>query len=155
MITVKTYATSEISDNLLQFAVISAKFEGKWVFCRHKKRSTWEIPGGHRETGEDITDSARRELYEETGAKVFDLTQICVYSASDGNGIGYGMLYLADIKEFDPLPEEFEIGEISFFDDCPDNLTYPEIQGFIHKFISDWAADREEQCHKKSFSEVV
>ena len=27
---------------------------GKWVFCRHKERNTWEIPGGHREMGEAI-----------------------------------------------------------------------------------------------------
>ena len=37
-------------DALLRFAVIIAKHNGKWVFCKHKKRSTLEIPGGHRES---------------------------------------------------------------------------------------------------------
>lgn len=145
MITVKTYAAEEISDYLLQFAVIAARVEGKWVFCRHKKRTTWEIPGGHREPGEDILACARRELYEETGAKTFALTQIGVYSASDGTGIGYGMLYYADITEFDPLPAEFEIGEISFFNDCPSELTYPEIQGFLHQYICSWLTEQTQQ----------
>ena len=36
-------------DALLKFAVIAARSEGKWVFCRHKERTTLEIPGGHRE----------------------------------------------------------------------------------------------------------
>ena len=40
---------------------------------RHKDRSTFEIPGGHIEDGEDYISCAKRELYEETGAKEFDL----------------------------------------------------------------------------------
>ena len=43
-----------INDNELKFAVISAFFKGKWIFVKHKQRNTWEIPGGHREMGEDI-----------------------------------------------------------------------------------------------------
>lgn len=29
----------------------------KWVFCKHKERETYEVPGGHRESGETITDT--------------------------------------------------------------------------------------------------
>ena len=58
-----------VDDSLLKFAVIVAKSNGKWVFCKHKERSnTYECPGGHREAGEAIDDTAKRELYEETGA---------------------------------------------------------------------------------------
>ena len=38
-----------INDELLKFAVIIAKHQDKWVFCKHKERDTYEIPGGHRE----------------------------------------------------------------------------------------------------------
>lgn len=48
-------------DELLRFAVIAAKYQGQWVLCRHKARSTWEFPGGHRETGETIEAAAVRE----------------------------------------------------------------------------------------------
>ena len=68
---VKFYDTVE--DKLLKFAVIVAKSNGKWVLCKHKERDTYECPGGHREAGENIDDTAKRELYEETGA--IDYTQ--------------------------------------------------------------------------------
>jgi 8-oxo-dGTP diphosphatase len=71
MINVSFYNENEIQDELLKFAVIAARYQEKWIFCRHKERVTWEIPGGHREVGEDILDTARRELYEETGAIYF------------------------------------------------------------------------------------
>ena len=70
-----------VSDELLKFAVIISKTNSKWVFCKHKERNTYEIPGGHREN-EDIIDTARRELYEETGALRFDLKPICIYSVT-------------------------------------------------------------------------
>ena len=38
-----------INDSMLKFAVIIARHNGKWVFCKHKERNTWEAPGGHRE----------------------------------------------------------------------------------------------------------
>lgn len=80
MTKVKFY--DSISDELLKFAVIISKTQGKWVFCKHKERDTYEVPGGHREENEDILDTARRELYEETGALKFDLKPICVYSVT-------------------------------------------------------------------------
>ena len=32
-----------IDDNLLKFAVIIAKTDNKWVFCKHKERDTFEF----------------------------------------------------------------------------------------------------------------
>ena len=37
------------ADELLIFAVVDSKSNGKWVFCKHKDRDTYEVPGGHRE----------------------------------------------------------------------------------------------------------
>lgn len=91
-----------VDDELLKFAVIIAKHDGKFVFCKHKERDTWEVPGGHREAGETINDTARRELQEETGAVDFELKPICVYSVirpENFNGAeSYGMLYYAQIQ---------------------------------------------------------
>ncbi|GLG04005.1 NUDIX domain-containing protein [Sellimonas catena] len=99
MVKVRFY--DEVEDSLLKFAVMIARHDGKWVFCKHRKRETYEVPGGHREPGEKIDETAGRELYEETGALDFDLDRVCVYSVTsvdeeekEGEET-YGMLYTA------------------------------------------------------------
>ena len=129
MTKVKFYDT--VADELLKFAVIISKSNGKWVFCKHKERNTFEVPGGHRETGEDILDTAKRELYEETGATEFDIKPICVYSVTADNNFNgeetFGMLYYAEISAFEKELHS-EIEKIIFSDELVDNWTYPEIQ---------------------------
>lgn len=116
-----------IDDHELKFAVISASYQGKWVFVRHKERKSWEIPGGHREQGEFIIETAKREIFEETGAKVVELIAICDYSMDASFIKKFGRLYFAKIKEIGQLPES-EIAEIKLFENLPTNLTYLEIQ---------------------------
>ena len=41
MIKVKFY--NNVEDRLLKFAVIVSKSQGKWVLCKHKKRSTCQL----------------------------------------------------------------------------------------------------------------
>lgn len=100
---------------MIRFAVIISKSNGKWVFCKHKERDTYEVPGGHREDGELICDTANRELKEETGAIEFLIKPICVYSVIGRNRVNdtgeetYGMLYFAEISKFeDELHSEME-----------------------------------------------
>lgn len=120
-------------DQLLKFAVIIARTDGKWVFCKHRERDTYEVPGGHRESGEDILTAAGRELREETGAVDFTITPICVYSVKGKTKINeniddetFGMLFIADIFSFEELHSEIE--SILITDHLVDNWTYPLIQ---------------------------
>ena len=77
MLKVKFY--DKVDDEKLKFAVILSKTQGKWVFCKHKERNTYEAPGGHKEKNENILETAKRELREETGAIEFDIKSVCVY----------------------------------------------------------------------------
>lgn len=131
MLEVKFY--DQVEDNILKFAVIISKTDGKWVFCKHKDRDTYEIPGGHREFGESIMETARRELMEETGATEFNIKPICVYSVKGKNRVNenaddksFGMLFIADIVSFEELHSEIE--EILITDIVVENWTYPLIQ---------------------------
>ena len=131
LVEVKFY--EDVDDSLLKFAVIIAKTNGKWVFCKHRDRDTYEVPGGHREDGEEILVTAKRELKEETGAVVFDIKPICVYSVKGKTRVNenlgdetFGMLYFADIVSFEALHSEIE--KILITDELVDNWTYPLIQ---------------------------
>lgn len=144
MTEVKFY--DSVDDKLLKFAVIVAKSYGKWVFCKHKERDTYELPGGHREAGEEISETAKRELYEETGAVVYDIEPICVYSVTaDYNFDGeetFGMLYFADIKEFESELHS-EIEKIFLMDNLADKWTYPEIQPHLVRMYNKWIKDKQ------------
>lgn len=126
MIQVTIYNYNAVEDECLKFAVIVAKTDGKWIFCKHKARDTYEIPGGHREAGEAIDETARRELYEETGATEFDLCPVCVYSICNDGEETYGMLYYADVKALEPELHS-EIEKILITEDLPKAWTYPDI----------------------------
>ena len=128
-----------IDDKLLTFAVIIAKTEGKWVFCKHRERDTYEVPGGRREQGETILETAKRELWEETGAVDYDIDPVCVYSVKgktrinkSDDDISYGMLYVADIFSFESELHS-EIEKIIITEELVDNWTYPLIQPLLIK----------------------
>lgn len=139
-ITVNFY--ERVADELLKFAVIITKADGKYVFAKHRERETLEIPGGHREEGENILEAAKRELYEETGATDFTIKPVCVYSVIapwNFNGQeSFGMLYYAEVREFEKELHS-EIEKIILLDKVPevgDTWTYPEIQPkLIEEFL--------------------
>ena len=123
-----------LKNNQLKYAIIAAKMGDKWVFVRHKDRTTWEIPGGHREKNEHIEQAAKRELIEETGAIDFTLKPICIYSVENEDGETFGALFFAEIFKLGELPD-FEIAEIRLSKNLPEELTYPTIQPILFQHV--------------------
>lgn len=129
MACVDFHSIESIADEHLQYAVVLAQEKGKWLICRHRDRTTWEIPDGHRAPCESIVETARRVLYEQTGATDADLTPIEVYSVTnDDGGPTYGMLFLALVHIKGELPPTGEMAEVRTTHLLPRELTYPDIQ---------------------------
>ena len=131
MVAIKFYEDDK--DIPFKYAVIVARANHQWVFCKHKQRTTYEIPGGHREPNEDILATAKRELFEETGATDYTIKPISAYSVTETDsekGIQpetFGMLFYAEITAFGELPN-FEMEKVMLFDELPSEWAYPLIQ---------------------------
>ncbi len=124
-------------DNKLKYAIIvSRTLSGKWIYVQHHLRDTWEMPAGHIELGEDPLDAAKRELFEETGALKYEMSEVSDYYTSSVNGKTYGRIYFAVVEELGDLPQS-EIARVAFFDVPPKDLTYPDLQFQFFEFVVD------------------
>lgn len=128
------YQPNEIPEDRLQIAVVAARWRDKWVFCRHRQRSTWEMPGGHKEPGETIEEAAGRELREETGAAAFTLTPVCACCDQEL----CGMLYYAEISRMERIPAGSEMAETACFAYLPKELTYPDLCQKWFAAVQNW-----------------
>ena len=124
-----------------KYVVIFSRYQGRLLLSRHKERKTWETQGGHIEPGESPMDAARRELWEESGAKSFTLEPICMYWAEDRvdgkpESGAWGAKFFADIAEMGDIPES-EMAETRLFDALPEDVTYPYITPHIFEKVRD------------------
>ncbi len=131
-----------VPDTKFTYSVIAARYDGKWIYVRHHRRTTWEIPGGHIESGESPDEAASRELMEETGALEFGINCVSAYSVLKDGTTGYGKLYLADVSRLGPVPDISEIAEVRLLDRLPDCLTHPDIQPHLYKKVLEYLDDK-------------
>ena len=128
MVTLKFHDAA--AESLPRIAIIIAKAGGKWILCKNRARGRYELPGGHRESGESILETAKRELREETGAVEFTIRPVCAYSVIAPEDFGgeetFGMLYYAEVTALDPTLHH-EIESILLADEPPQNWSYPLI----------------------------
>lgn len=121
MFEIKLFNLGTVNEKKFTRVVCVSKYKGKYVFCYNKKRQGWEIPGGHIEAGETWLEAAKREMYEETGATKIKVKPISIYKINT-----YGLLCYCEIIEMGNLPKDFEMEQVLFSDELPENLSYPD-----------------------------
>ena len=110
-------------DNIA-FVAIFTRYQGKWVYCWHKRRESYEHPAGHVEVNETPLEAARRELYEETGIRDCKIIPMWDYEYiwESGEGRNNGRIFFAEVNALGDLPES-EMDRIELFDTVPENYT--------------------------------
>lgn len=132
MTDVQFFDPGQIDDRRYHFVTAAVRYRDKWVFSRHKQRTTWDMPGGHREAGETVEAAMGREL----GALQANIQPVCAYVVNGEEKCG--MLFFANITQMGELPPEFEMAETILTDKLPENLTYPEILPALFTMIQGW-----------------
>jgi ADP-ribose pyrophosphatase YjhB (NUDIX family) len=83
-------------------AVVTVLFSaGQFVMVRHKDRG-WEFPGGRRQGNEACQETAAREIFEETGARIEEIQWVGHYVDSAGR---LTMIACAEVSSFETAPE--------------------------------------------------
>lgn len=85
--------------------VVFARSDGLFLLADIQGRG-WCIPGGHLISGEAREDAARRETWEETGARLGELSLLGHYVLAD-TATGSTQLapaFVADVTSIGPLP---------------------------------------------------
>ncbi len=130
----KTYSVGELKK--YKYVVVLSYYKGKILLSRHNDRSTWETQGGHVEANETPLESAKRELFEESGAIDYSIAPVCDYwsGTEDMSHGANGMVFKAIINKLGEIPES-EMAEVRLFDALPDNLTYPAITPVLFNYL--------------------
>lgn len=120
---------------------------GRVLLQRRSDNGCWDYAGGSMELGEEIEETARRELLEETGLTARRLELLGVFSGEDLHYIypngdeayNVDVVYICRDYAGELTPQAGEVDELRFFDadDLPDNISPPS-----RKALERWLAER-------------
>jgi 8-oxo-dGTP diphosphatase len=132
MVTVELITSPDVPSPVT-YVVIAARYDGGWLFVRHRKRGGYELPAGHPDEGEDSVTAAVRELMEETGALDFTMEPVTWYSVDTGSGRQFGRLFLASVDTLGEITDKEEIEAVRVFRRLPRGLSLPVVMTFLYR----------------------
>ena len=126
--------------------VIIENEKGEILLQKRRDNGCWALLGGSMEIGEKFMEVAKREVYEEAGIEVGELTLFGIYSGEDGiitypNGdicYGTGIVFKTIVYSGEIQNNTEEALEHKFFDkaNLPEN-----INKYDKRVIIDWTKD--------------
>ncbi len=123
--------------------VIIENLKGEILLQQRKDNGRWGLPGGAMEIGEKFIDTAKREILEEVGIEIDNLSLFGIYSGED-RIIVYpnddiccvtSLVFKVSTYKDEPLQETEETFKNKFFN--YNNLPL-EINEFDKRYIEDW-----------------
>lgn len=111
---------------------IIARYQGQWLLTNHKDRGL-EFPGGKVEKGETPDEAAVREVREETGGIVEDLTYIGQYFVDGKAGRIIKNIYFANISDLAKQTNYFETKGPVVLDRLPRSIEKNSSYSFMMK----------------------
>ncbi|MBD5117103.1 MAG: NUDIX hydrolase [Ruminococcaceae bacterium] len=129
--------------------VIIENEKGEILLQKRRDNGAWALLGGSMEIGEKFIEVAKREVFEEAGIKIGELTLFGIYSGEDGiitypNGdicYGTGIIFKTTVYsgEIQNNTEEALEHKFFFFFNLPDN-----INKYDKRVIIDWTKDTQQ-----------
>ena len=123
--------------------VIIENEKGEILLQKRRDNGCWALLGGSMEIGEKFIEVAKREVYEEAGIEIGELTLFGIYSGEDGiitypNGdicYGTGIIFKTTVYSGEIQNNTEEALEHKFFDkaNLPEN-----INKYDKRVIIDW-----------------
>lgn len=126
--------------------VIIENEKGEILLQKRRDNGAWSLLGGSMEIGEKFIEVAKREVFEEAGIKIGELTLFGIYSGEDGiitypNGdicYGTGIIFKTTVYSGEIQNNTEEALDHKFFakTNLPDN-----INKYDKRVIIDWTKD--------------
>ncbi len=115
-------------------------WENKLLFCRRAIKpqyGKWTLPAGFLENGETVEEGARRETYEEAGARVEALKPYALYNITFVNQVY--IMFRANLREpvFSAGDESLEVVLFKEEEVPWDELAFPVIQKTLRLYFND------------------
>ncbi|GIN60037.1 putative 8-oxo-dGTP diphosphatase YtkD [Robertmurraya siralis] len=87
--------------------LVICEYQNEWLLTKHPVRGL-EFPGGKVEPGESIEEAAKREVYEETGAKLESLQLIGEYEIENDTETFVKAIFYGKISHLEKRPHFHE-----------------------------------------------
>ncbi|HEX8959411.1 MAG TPA: NUDIX domain-containing protein, partial [Solirubrobacterales bacterium] len=113
------------------------------LLVRHTYGSAWHLPGGAVEKGETLAEAARREVREECGLEVGNLSLLGIYYSHAEGKHDHVAIFVAHGFSGTPQGQPAEIERLEFFPlgDLPAD-TSPATRRRVEEYLTGKVADR-------------